>query len=226
MHQNLTEGDKKIYDNLPTWAKQYNYVYVNNGSVITVPKIQELALLTNPIEAILAGNKEDLNASGRLAVKETVPYQLGNVAQGLFPNKDGSVTIRKNAQVPGTVFSPALDVLANDKLGFNRNAISFADKFGRQDAKSNKFTLDLFTKTFGKTARADYAQYLATQYPGDAGKYGAHILDYLMEPSNTDKLDAMLQNLNPLQDRIYSKNGEVLGRKVVKNPPKKPAVKK
>jgi hypothetical protein len=226
MQQNLSEGDKKIYDNLPTWAKQYNYVYVNNGTVYTVPKIQELALLTNPIEAILAGNKEDLNASARLAVKETIPYQLGNIAQGLVPNTDGSVTIRKNTQVPSTVLSPALDVAANDKLGFNRNAISFADKFGRQDAKANKFTLDVFKKTFGNKARADYAQYLATQYPGDAGKYGAHILDYLMEPDNTDKLDAMLQNLNPLQDRIYSKNGEVLGHKVVKNPPKKPAVKK
>jgi hypothetical protein len=226
MHQNLTEGDKKIYDNLPTWAKQYNYVYVNNGSVYTVPKIQELALLTNPIEAILSGSKEDLNASARLAVKEAVPYQVGNFAQGLVPNADGSVTIRKNAQVPSTVASPALDVAANDKLGFNRNAISFADKFGRQDAKANKFTLDLFKKTFGNKARADYAQYLATQYPGDAGKYGTHILDWLMEPGNNDKLDAMIQNLNPLQDRIYSKDGEVLGHKVVKNPPKKPAVKK
>jgi hypothetical protein len=194
---------------------------VNNGKVITVPKIQELALLTNPIEAVLAGNKEDLNASARLAVKEAVPYQLGYAAQGLVPNTDGSVTVRDNAQVPGTVFSPALDVMANDKLGFNHNAISFADKFGRENPKANKFTQDLFKKAFGNKSRADYAQYLATQYPGDAGKYGTYSLDYLLDPKNSDKLDAMLENLNPLQDRMYEKNN-----KFFKNPPKKPAVDK
>jgi hypothetical protein len=146
MQQNLSGKDKEIYDNLPSWSKQYNYVFVNNGSVYTLPKIQELALLTDPIEALLSGNKEDLNASARLAVKEAVPYQLGNVAQGLVPNTDGSVTVRKNMQVPSLIASPALDVAANDKLGFNRNAISFADKFGRKNPQANKFTLDLFKK--------------------------------------------------------------------------------
>jgi hypothetical protein len=224
MQQNLTGSDKEIYDNLPSWAKQYNYVYVNNGSVYTLPKIQELALLTDPIEALLAGNKDDLNAAARLTVKEAVPYQLGNVAQGLVPNTDGSVTVRKNMQVPSTVFSPGLDVAANDKLGFNRNAISFADKFGRKNPQANKFTLDLFKKMGGNKARADYLQYLATSYPGDAGKYGSYSLDYLLDPKNNDKLDAMLQNLNPLQDRVYSTKGTIAGHKVVKNPPKKSAV--
>jgi hypothetical protein len=224
MQQNLTGSDKEIYDNLPSWAKQYNYVYVRNGSVYTLPKIQELALLTDPIEALLSGNKDDLNAAARLTVKEAVPYQLGNVAQGLVPNTDGSVTVRKNMQVPSTVFSPALDVAANDKLGFNRNAISFADKFGRKNPQANKFTLDLFKKMGGNKARADYLQYLATSYPGDAGKYGSYSLDYLLDPKNNDKLDAMLQNLNPLQDRVYSTKGTIAGHKVVKNPPKKSAV--
>jgi hypothetical protein len=226
MRQNLTGQDKQIYDNLPYWAKQYNYVYVMDGKVITVPKIQELALLTNPIEAILSGNMEDLNDTARLAVKETVPYQLGNFAQGLVPNQDGSMTIKDNAQVPSGVWSPALDVVANDKLGFNRNAISFGDKFGKENPAANKFTTDIAKKVFGNKARADYAQYLATQYPGDAGKYGLYTLDYLADPTNTDKLDALIQNLNPLQDRAYSKNTELFGRKVLKNPPKKPAVDK
>jgi hypothetical protein len=226
MQQNLSGKDKEIYDNLPSWSKQYNYVFVNNGSVYTLPKIQELALLTDPIEALLSGNKEDLNASARLAVKEAVPYQLGNVAQGLVPNTDGSVTVRKNMQVPSTVFSPGLDVAANDKLGFNRNAISFADKFGRKNPQANKFTLDLFKKMGGNKARADYLQYLATTYPGDAGKYGSYSLDYLLDPKNNDKLDAMLQNLNPLQDRVFSTNATVAGHKVFKNPPKKSAVTK
>jgi hypothetical protein len=226
MQQNLSGKDKEIYNNLPSWSKQYNYVFVNNGSVYTLPKIQELALLTDPIEALLSGNKEDLNASARLAVKEAVPYQLGNVAQGLVPNTDGSVTVRNNMQVPSTVFSPGLDVAANDKLGFNRNAISFADKFGRKNPQANKFTLDLFKKMGGNTARADYLQYLATSYPGDAGKYGSYSLDYLLDPKNNDKLDAMLQNLNPLQDRVYSTNATIAGHKVFKNPPKKSAVTK
>jgi hypothetical protein len=226
MRQNLTGQDKQIYDNLPYWAKQYNYVYVMDGKVITVPKIQELALLTNPIEAILSGNTEDLNDTARLAVKEAVPYQLGNFAQGLVPNQDGSMTIKDNAQVPSGVWSPALDVIANDKLGFNRNAISFGDKFGKENPAANKFTTDIAKKVFGNKARADYAQYLATQYPGDAGKYGLYTLDYLADPTNTDKLDALIQNLNPLQDRAYSKDTELFGRKVLKNPPKKPAVDK
>jgi hypothetical protein len=226
LQQNLSGKDKEIYDNLPSWSKQYNYVFVNNGSVYTLPKIQELALLTDPIEALLSGNKEDLNAAARLGVKEAVPYQLGNVAQGLVPNTDGSVTVRKNMQVPSTVFSPGLDVAANDKLGFNRNAISFADKFGRKNPQANKFTLDLFKKMGGNTARADYLQYLATSYPGDAGKYGSYSLDYLLDPKNNDKLDAMLQNLNPLQDRVFSTNATVAGHKVFKNPPKKSAVTK
>jgi hypothetical protein len=226
MQQNLSGKDKEIYDNLPSWSKQYNYVFVNNGSVYTLPKIQELALLTDPIEALLSGNKEDLNAAARLGVKEAVPYQLGNVAQGLVPNTDGSVTVRKNMQVPSTVFSPGLDVAANDKLGFNRNAISFADKFGRKNPQANKFTLDLFKKMGGNKARADYLQYLATTYPGDAGKYGSYSLDYLLDPKNNDKLDAMLQNLNPLQDRVFSTNATVAGHKVFKNPPKKSAVTK
>jgi hypothetical protein len=226
MQQNLSGKDKEIYDNLPSWSKQYNYVFVNNGSVYTLPKIQELALLTDPIEALLSGNKEDLNAAARLGVKEAVPYQLGNVAQGLVPNTDGSVTVRKNMQVPSTVFSPGLDVAANDKLGFNRNAISFADKFGRKNPQANKFTLDLFKKMGGNTARADYLQYLATSYPGDAGKYGSYSLDYLLDPKNNDKLDAMLQNLNPLQDRVFSTNATVAGHKIFKNPPKKSAVTK
>jgi hypothetical protein len=226
MQQNLSGKDKEIYDNLPSWSKQYNYVFVNNGSVYTLPKIQELALLTDPIEALLSGNKEDLNAAARLGVKEAVPYQLGNVAQGLVPNTDGSVTVRKNMQVPSLIASPALDVAANDKLGFNRNAISFADKFGRKNPQANKFTLDLFKKMGGNTARADYLQYLATSYPGDAGKYGSYSLDYLLDPKNNDKLDAMLQNLNPLQDRVFSTNATVAGHKVFKNPPKKSAVTK
>jgi hypothetical protein len=226
LQQNLSGKDKEIYDNLPSWSKQYNYVFVNNGSVYTLPKIQELALLTDPIEALLSGNKEDLNAAARLGVKEAVPYQLGNVAQGLVPNTDGSVTVRKNMQVPSSVFSPALDVAANDKLGFNRNAISFADKFGRKNPQANKFTLDLFKKMGGNTARADYLQYLATSYPGDAGKYGSYSLDYLLDPKNNDKLDAMLQNLNPLQDRVFSTNATVAGHKIFKNPPKKSAVTK
>jgi hypothetical protein len=226
LQQNLSGKDKEIYDNLPSWSKQYNYVFVNNGSVYTLPKIQELALLTDPIEALLSGNKEDLNAAARLAVKEAVPYQLGSVAQGLVPNTDGSVTVRKNMQVPSLIASPALDVAANDKLGFNRNAISFADKFGRKNPQANKFTLDLFKKLGGNKARADYLQYLATTYPGDAGKYGSYSLDYLLDPKNNDKLDAMLQNLNPLQDRVFSTNASIAGHKVFKNPPKKSAVTK
>jgi hypothetical protein len=226
MQQNLSGKDKEIYDNLPSWSKQYNYVYVNNGSVYTLPKIQELALLTDPIEALLSGNKEDLNAAARLGVKEAVPYQLGYAAQGLVPNTDGSVTIRKNVQVPSLIASPAIDVAANDKLGFNRNAISFADKFGRKNPQANKFTLDLFKKMGGNTARADYLQYLATSYPGDAGKYGSYSLDYLLDPKNNDKLDAMLQNLNPLQDRVFSTNASIAGHKIFKNPPKKSAVTK
>jgi hypothetical protein len=226
MQQNLSGKDKEIYDNLPSWSKQYNYVFINNGSVYTLPKIQELALLTDPIEALLSGNKEDLNAAARLGVKEAVPYQLGNVAQGLVPNTDGSVTVRKNMQVPSLIASPALDVAANDKLGFNRNAISFADKFGRKNPQANKFTLDLFKKIGGNKARADYLQYLATTYPGDAGKYGSYSLDYLLDPKNNDKLDAMLQNLNPLQDRVFSTNATVAGHKIFKNPPKKSAVTK
>jgi hypothetical protein len=36
----------------------------------------------------------------------------------------------------------------------------------------------------------------------------------------------MLQNLNPLQDRVFSTNATVAGHKIFKNPPKKSAVTK
>lgn len=221
MHQNLSDSDKSIYDNMPSYVKRYNYVYVHNGNTYTLPKIQELALLSDPIEAALTGDKDAMNYAEQNIVKETIPFQMGNVAQGLVPNNDGSVTIRQNAEVPSTVFGPAIDTIANKKLSFNQNPISYQDTFNRKNPKANKWTLDEFKNALGNNPRADYAQYLTTNLGGDYGKYGAYGLDALLDPGNQSKVDAALQYLNPFQDRVYSTDNHIF-----KTPPKKSAVTK
>jgi hypothetical protein len=224
-YQNSSESDKAIADNLPFWLKEFNYTYVQDGNLYTVPKNQELAILLNPIEAAIIGDNQGVNDALRAAVKETVPLQLGNFTQGLVPNTDGSMTALKNSTVPGFGFSPILDVKANEKLGLNSNPISIQDYFHNKDPKANKYTMDIFKKMFGDKPRADYAQYLATYLPGDYGKYGVNIADFLNDPSNQSKLDAVIQNLNPLQDRIYGKS-DVGGHQVFKNVPQKSKVTK
>jgi hypothetical protein len=224
-YQNSSDSDKAIADNLPFWLKEFNYTYVQDGNLYTVPKNQELAILLNPIEAAMIGDKQGVNDALRAAVKEAVPLQLGNFMQGLVPNTDGSMTMLKNSTVPGFGFSPILDVKANEKLGLNSNPISIQDYFHRKDPKANKYTMDVFKKIFGDKPRADYAQYLAQYLPGDYGKYGVNIADFLNDPSNQSKLDAVIQNLNPLQDRIYGK-ATAGGHQVFKNVPQKSKVTK
>jgi hypothetical protein len=205
---NMNESDRKIYDNMPSWMKQFNYVYVDNGTTYAIPKLHELALITNPIEAALKG--DSLDDSMKLLVKETVPYQVGNVAQGLVPDENGKTLsdrdkMTKNMMgvaAPSTVLTPFADVMFNDKTSFNRKPISFnADE-------SNKWTMDLFTDLIGKKPNADALQYLVQQYGGDAGKYGTYIGDAIKDPTNEDKIDEMLRYLNPLQDRYYRQDGK------------------
>lgn len=212
MHDSMSDSDKEVYDGLPDYTKQFNYIFVKDGKVIALPKLQELALISNPIEAALKG--EDLNDSMRLLVKESVPYQGGMIAQGFVPNEDGSITPLQNMQFPGTIATPGAEVLGNNKIGFNQKPISFGAHFKGADAKANDWTLDLYKKALGNNPNADYVQYLTQQYGGDMGKYGNYSLDWLLEPGNTDKLDAMLENLNPLQDRYYAPDN-----KYFKSPP-------
>jgi hypothetical protein len=202
MHDNMSDSDREVYDGLPDYTKQFNYIFVRDGKVIALPKLQELALISNPIEAALKG--EDLNDSLRLLAKESVPYQGGMAAQGFVPNEDGSVTPLQNMQFPGTVATPGAEVLGNNKIGFNQKPISFGAHFKGADAEANDWTLDLYKNGLGNNPNADFVQYLTQQYGGDAGKYTNYSLDWLLDRSNSDKLDAMLQNLNPLQDRYYS----------------------
>lgn len=203
-HDNMSEEEQGVYNNLPDYMKQYNYVFVNGGDVYAVPKLHELALVTNPIEAALKG--EDQNEAMRLLVKELVPYQGGNIAQGLVPNADGSVTPTQNMQVPSVVFSPGIDAIANKKLGFNQKPISFGGYYGGADAEANDWTLDVFKDLMGNNPSADKTQYLIEQYLGDYGKYGNQTLNAILG-RNDNKVEEALRYLNPLQDRVFLKDG-------------------
>jgi hypothetical protein len=200
MHETMSDSDKETYNNLPNYVKQMNYVFVNDGKLFTIPKVQELALISDPIEAMLQG--EPLDSSARMAIKETVPYQLGNFAQGLVP-AEGTTPIQ-NMQFPSFVGLPVLDVMANSKVGFNQKPVSYGAKFSPKDAKANDWTLDVFKNLMGDKPGADQAQYLTEQYLGDYGKYLGRTADYGINPTNTDKLDELLRYLNPIQDRYYN----------------------
>jgi hypothetical protein len=206
MHNNMSAEDKDVYDGLPDYMKTNNYIYVHEGDVIALPKVHELALITNPIEASLKG--ESLDDSARMAAKELLPYQTGMAAQALVPGEDG-ISL-ENAQLPSSVFSPGIDTLANQKLGFNQKPISYSANFqqDKSERKANDWTLEGLKELVGDSPSADRLEYLIKQYGGDAGKYGAHggdYLDSLRTGSNkNNRLDLMLQNLNPLQDRYYT----------------------
>jgi hypothetical protein len=203
-HDNMSEEEKGVYDGLPDYMKQYNYIFVNDGEVYAVPKLHELALISNPIEAALKG--ESQSDSMQLLVKELVPYQIGNAAQGLVPNGDGSITPTQNMQVPSVVFSPGIDAIANKKLGFNQKPISFGGYYQGADANANEWTLDIFKDLLGDNPGADKSQYLIEQYLGDYGKYGNRAADLGIDSSNEDKLTELLRAINPLQDRIYKED--------------------
>lgn len=200
MYDNLNDTDKMTYDGLPNYLKQMNYVFIHNGNVVTVPKIQEMAILSTPVEAALTN--EDLDDSMRLATKEIVPYQAGNFAQGLFP-EEGTLP-SQNMQVPSFVGSPLIDVITNKKAGFNQKPVSYgALAKDAANKEANEYTLDIFKKLMGNNPTADQAEYLIKQYFGDAGKYGSYTADVLADPTNKEKIDEALRNLNPLQDRYY-----------------------
>jgi hypothetical protein len=202
--QYMSREDRELYEETPDYVKQFNYVYVNDGKVLAVPKLHELALIVNPMESILAD--EPLNEDMRLAVKEAVPLQIGTFAQGLVPEADGTLDISDNVQLPTFVGSPIVDMKTNEKSGFNGNPISFQDAYRNEDVQPNDWTLDIMKNLGLGGSRADYAEYAIRQYGGDLGKYGLYGMEYLMEPSNQDKLDMLLENLNPLQDRMYQSN--------------------
>jgi hypothetical protein len=220
IHQNMSKSDKDVYNKLPDYMKQFNYIFVNNGNVYTLPKLQELALISDPIEAALLGDKGFKRSAKQLALKELTPYQLGNVSQGLVKNKDGSRTVLKNSTVPGTVFTPGIDMVANKKVGFNKKPISYGDAYQKKgkDPKAGKYTMDIFKKLGHNKPAADYAEYAVKQYGGDAGKYLAYLADLGLKPSDKKKIDAAIQNLNPLQDRIYTNPDKNKGTKWFKDP--------
>jgi hypothetical protein len=203
---NMNEEEKGVYDNLPDYMKQYNYVFVNDGDVFAVPKLHELALVTNPIEAALKG--EDQNEAMRLLVKELVPYQGGNFAQGLVPNANGSMTYRDNTQWPSTVLSPSQDIEANKKMGFNDKPISFGGYYKGADAAANDWTLDVFKRAIGDNPGADFTQYGIEQYGGDYGKYLNQILNAGFG-RNDNKVEEALRYLNPAQDRVFLEDGTI-----------------
>lgn len=213
MVRSMSDEDREVYELTPDWMKQSNYVFVNDGEVYTVPKIHELALITNPIEAMMAG--ESLSSSMKYATKELSPYQLGHITQGLVPDEEGKTLFDRDkfTKVPEGItmpavgpFGPIMDITTNDKMGFNRKPISYSSD------KANKWTTEAGRLLGGgDTPNADAVEYLARQYGGDVGKYGIYGLDAILgsdesEDTKKARIDALLQNLNPLQDRAYGVN--------------------
>jgi hypothetical protein len=170
--------------------------------------LHELALVSNPIEAALKG--ESQSDSMQLLVKELLPYQTGNILQGAVPNGDGSITPVSNAQIPSTVFSPGVDVVANKKIGFNQKPVSYGAHYKGEESAANSWTLDVFKQMLGDNPNADRSQYLIEQILGDYGKYGTRAANFGADTSDQERLDELLRNLNPLQDRWYKENSRFL----------------
>lgn len=213
MYDGLSTEEKQMYDAIPDYMKQQRYVVPLGGDkYVSLPKVQELAILTNMADADagLMSYESALEYAGR----ELTPFQLGGTTQGLIgasfvePDGDnpGGATLKNfqdNVVLPGTVASPLMDIGLNTKSSFNRKPVSFS-----RDGKSGDYTMDIFDKMTGGSDWADGVQYGTQQYTGDWGKYGLGLLDRMIAPSSEDS-KASNQSLNPLQDYIYNPESDV-----------------
>lgn len=190
MYDHLTDDDKEAYDTIPAYYKQTNTLLpLGDNRYVSLPKSQEVAVVTNMLEAHM-GLMDGIDAAS-FALKETTPYQLGNVTQALVPNDDGTVSFVDNITLPSTFAEPLVDVVTNSKMSFNRKPVVYGDEASNYVSP----TIDSIPAVEGKPA-ADQLEYLTRQYGGDYSKYALAGLDSLLE-KNTDRLN----NLNPLQDR-------------------------
>lgn len=214
LYDSLSEEEKAEYDAIEDYMKQQRYILpLGEGQYVSVPKVQELGIISNLVEAEsgIMSYESALDYAG----KELTPFQMGGLTQGLVGgmNEEGGLSsldnVRKNAALPGTFLTPPLDVFANMKTSFNGKPITY-----NREGASDDWTMDLFADPLGNTNWADSAQYMALQYGGDWGKYGLRGLDALVGPSPEDSIAAR-QNLNPLQDYLYRPNSKNLKEMIV-----------
>jgi hypothetical protein len=195
-YDHLTPEDQLHYDAIPDYIKQQKYLIpLGNKEYLSFPKVHELAIMENYMEAMLG--MQTFESANRLAVKETMPFQSGNLLQGLVPNADGQIS-GKNTVLPSTGLSPFIDTMLNKKTTFNQKDISY------DPDNSDTYTSDVSKTIFGGIDSLpnlpDTADYLTKQIGGDYGRTGLAMADLALDSNSVDKQDALAKVLNPAQD--------------------------
>jgi hypothetical protein len=137
-YNNASEEDKEVMDLAPDYVKDYFYMLPDgSGKVWMVPKPHEAIPIIKGIEA--AGEKyfntrenvvgDPMNEWYRQLIQEYIPLQLGNLLKGSTPDRYGKIDPLGDATLPGTVASPIIDAVANNKLSFNRKPISYDNPY-------------------------------------------------------------------------------------------------
>ena len=199
-YDHLNQEDKDHYDAIPDYVKQQKYLIpLGDKEYISFPKVHELAIIEGYIEAMTG--QQTFESANRLAVKELLPFQSGNVLQALVPDAEGNISA-KNAVLPSSGLSPFVDVLLNKKTTFNQKDISY-DPDG-----ADTYTSDVSKRLFGGMSRVpnapDTADYLIKQLGGDYGRTGLAMADLANDPSSRGKLDNLMKVMNPAQDYKFS----------------------
>lgn len=204
MYDNLSEEEQAEYDAIEDYIKQQRYVIpLGGGEYVTVPKVQELAILTNQADAM--NGLMSWEGALEYAGSELTPFQLGGVTGGLIKasNDEGGATYgnaSQNMAIPSTVLSPLADMALNTKTTFNGKPVSYNREGGSDD-----WTMDMFKDLTGGSDWANPLQYGALQYGGDWAKYALRGGEYLYDGQDPDGREAV-QNINPLQDMIYRRD--------------------
>jgi hypothetical protein len=199
-YDHLTPEDQLHYDAVPDYIKQQRYLIpLGDKEYLSFPKVHELAIMENYIEAMLG--TQTFESANRLAIKETVPFQLGGVFQAGVRNAEGQRS-SSNMILPSTGLSPFIDTMLNKKTTFNQKDISYDP-----DAP-DEYTSDVSKTVFGGIDSLpnlpDTADYLTKQIGGDYGRTGLAMADLALDSNNVSKQDALAKVMNTAQDYKYA----------------------
>jgi hypothetical protein len=195
-YNNASEENKELMDLAPDYVKDYYYMFPQeNGKMWLVPKPHEAIPIIKGIEA--AGEKyfgsrdnvvgDPMNEWYRHLIQEYVPLQAGNVLKSFVPDRYGKVDPQSDATLPGTVATPIIDILLNDKTTFNRKPVSSDNPYPQkgekgynpnegslmipegdtQDEYSAPWTPEYAKLLGGDKVNADYIDYFIKNVLGD-----------------------------------------------------------
>lgn len=200
MYDGLSPEEQQEYDAIPDYLKQQRYIFpLGNGEFVTMPKVQELAILSNFADA--DAGVISYEGAMQYAVKETTPFQLGGFTSAFTKGGEEPRTtteFMEDVVLPTTAATPIIDMALNRKTSFNGKPVSY-----NREGQADEWTKDIFADMFRGTDTANFAQYGVQQMGGDYAKYTTALLDMIYGPSSEDNQQG-LRDLNPLQDYLYS----------------------